>query len=478
MSKPPSVPPSFSPQGGRQRPVRDSNPTPEAEQAPRVIPPVVPPPSIPPASPKPNPVPPVRQQPQKPVRQSILAPDQQPTPPSFTPANSAPPPAVAPVRVQPQQPAVEPTLIASPMPAAYAPTRKVQPSPSTPAQSPTSRYAGSGSGTRPPGPRPPGQPGVSSPRPSRPGSTRRRVLTTLAIVLIILIAWPSFLVWNTNSGMERVEATSTSVDTRGTTYLFAGSDSREGWNPDDPTEGQRSDSTILVHKAPNGQASMVSLPRDSYVNIPGYGMSKLNAAFAYGGPQLLIETVEEATGLHVDHYVQIGMAGVTETIDALGSVELCWDADVSDEFSGMEWTAGCHRVGGVEALAFSRMRYSDPTGDVGRQQRQRQVMNAVVSEALSPSVFINPVKQYRLSEAAANALTVGNHTNIFNVAQLMLAMRKATADGLVGVPPIASVNASNEAGSVILWDESAVPQFFENMANGTLTQAEMNQIGN
>ena len=178
------------------------------------------------------------------------------------------------------------------------------------------------------------------------------------------------------------------------------------------------------------------------------------------------------TGLHVDHYVQIGMVGVTDTIDALGSVELCWDADVSDEFSGMQWTAGCHRANGEEALAFSRMRYSDPTGDVGRQQRQRQVMNAVVSEALSPAVLINPVKQYRLSEAAANALTVGQDTNIFNVAGLMLAMRKATADGLVGMPPISSVNAMNEAGAVMLWDEAAVPTFFERMKNGTLTQED------
>ena len=294
----------------------------------------------------------------------------------------------------------------------------------------------------------------------------------LVLVLVVIIAWPTWLIWHTNASMHRIDATSTAPNTRGTTYLFAGSDSRDGWNPDDPTEGQRSDSTILVHRAPNGQASMVSLPRDSYVNIPGYGMNKLNAAFAYGGPSLLIETVEEATGLHVDHYVQIGMVGVTDTIDALGSVELCWDADVSDEFSGMQWTAGCHRANGEEALAFSRMRYSDPTGDVGRQQRQRQVMNAVVSEALSPAVLINPVKQYRLSEAAANALTVGQDTNIFNVATLMMAMRKATADGLVGMPPISSVNEMNEAGAVMLWDEAAVPTFFENMKNGTLTQED------
>ena len=437
-------PPSFTPGQGRARPKSASAPAAPA------IPPAdasasQPPPSISPKGASRRP----------PQRQSVFPPVSQ----------SAQPP-----------PPIEPTLVAAPMPAAIPPARKKSPFTEQPAASPQSQpYRRGPSGHAPAGTRasqPQTAPRGKAPKRRRRGSRRRKVMGVLTLVLVVIIAWPTWLIWHTNASMHRVDATSTAPNTRGTTYLFAGSDTRDGWNPDDPTEGQRSDSTILVHRAPNGQASMVSLPRDSYVNIPGYGMNKLNAAFAYGGPSLLIETVEEATGLHVDHYVQIGMVGVTDTIDALGSVELCWDADVSDEFSGMQWTAGCHRANGEEALAFSRMRYSDPTGDVGRQQRQRQVMNAVVSEALSPAVLINPVKQYRLSEAAANALTVGQDTNIFNVATLMMAMRKATADGLVGMPPIASVDAMNEAGAVMLWDEAAVPTFFENMKNGTLTQED------
>ena len=437
-------PPSFTPGQGRVRPKSDSAPTaPATPPADASAPP--PPPSISPKGASHRP----------PQRQSVFPPVSQ----------SAQPP-----------PPIEPTLVAAPMPAAIPPARKKSPFTAQPAASPQSQpYRRGPSGHAPAGTRasqPQSAPKGRAPKRRRRGSRRRKVMGVLVLVLVVIIAWPTWLIWHTNASMHRIDATSTAPNTRGTTYLFAGSDTRDGWNPDDPTEGQRSDSTILVHRAPNGQASMVSLPRDSYVNIPGYGMNKLNAAFAYGGPSLLIETVEEATGLHVDHYVQIGMVGVTDTIDALGSVELCWDADVSDEFSGMQWTAGCHRANGEEALAFSRMRYSDPTGDVGRQQRQRQVMNAVVSEALSPAVLINPVKQYRLSEAAANALTVGQDTNIFNVATLMMAMRKATADGLVGMPPIASVDAMNEAGAVMLWDEAAVPTFFENMKNGTLTQED------
>lgn len=313
-----------------------------------------------------------------------------------------------------------------------------------------------------------GPPSLDKPARSHRRGTWKAVL---AAILVLVIAWPTWLLWHTNASMNHVEATSTSADTRGVTYLFAGSDSRDGWNPEDPTEGERSDSTILVHRAPNGQSSMVSLPRDSYVEIPGYGMNKLNAAFAFGGPTLLIDTIERATGLHVDHYVEIGMQGVTDIVDALGGVNLCWDTDVSDAYSGMQWTAGCHKVGGVDALAFSRMRYADPTGDIGRGLRQRQVLNAVVTQTLRPGVLLNPIKQYQVSTAAGKALTVGNHTNIFNVARMLLTMRKATNKAMVGTPPLASVNEMNEVGSVVLWSDEA-PAFFERMSAGTLRDSD------
>ena len=145
---------------------------------------------------------------------------------------------------------------------------------------------------------------------------------------------------------------------------------------------------------------------------------------------------------------------------------------MSDDLSGMYWTAGCHVADGTEALAFSRMRYEDPLGDVGRQMRQRQVMNAVVTEAFKPSVLLNPVKQLQLSNAAADTLTVGHNTTVWNVAQLMLAMRKATSAGLVGTPPISDPNAYNEVGSVMLWDEGASPTFFQRMLEGTLSEAD------
>src|SRR4029079_11859828 len=89
---------------------------------------------------------------------------------------------------------------------------------------------------------------------------------------------------------------------------------------------------------------------------------------------------EGLTGLTVDHYAEIGMAGVEQIVDAVGGVNLCHDADVNDADSGMVWVAGCHDVDGTQALAFARMRKADPTGDVGRALRQRQLIGAVMAQ--------------------------------------------------------------------------------------------------
>lgn len=292
------------------------------------------------------------------------------------------------------------------------------------------------------------------------------------ILLVLVIGWPSWLVWHTDRAMNRVDVLSGKPSTDGTTYLFAGSDSRDGWNPADPTEGERSDSTILVHKAANGQTAMVSLPRDTYVDIDGVGWNKLNAAFSLGGPGLTVHTIEQMTGLTVDHYVQIGMTGVGEIIDALGGVELCWDQTVFDAYSGMDWEAGCHVVNGEQALAFSRMRYEDPLGDIGRAMRQRQVLSAVSSKALSPSVLLNPAEQLRLANAAADALTVGENTRVWDVLFLLLAMRSASAAELSGPPPISSFNEMVAVGSVVVLNEETAPAFWEKLANGTLVPAD------
>lgn len=293
----------------------------------------------------------------------------------------------------------------------------------------------------------------------------------LVCVLVLLLAWPAYLVWDTNANLHHVDALVPGPNTPGTTYLLAGSDERpEGVQTD--IEGARTDSILMIHVAPNGQTSMVSLPRDTYVEIPGYGWNKLNASFSFGGPQLLVETVQNMTGVTIDHYAQINMDGVSALVDAVGGVNLCMDFDAVDHHSGLDWKAGCHDADGETALAFARMRYEDPRGDLGRAQRQREVIAAVTGKVLTPSIIFNPFQQQRLARAGTETLTVDQTMNVFGIAKLMLAFRAASNSNLTGVPPLSSVSEMTNVGSVVLLDEAAAPEFFESMLAGTLTSAD------
>ena len=109
----------------------------------------------------------------------------------------------------------------------------------------------------------------------------------------------------------------------------------------------RTDTIMLLHIPTVGEARLVPLPRDSYVTIPGYGDDKINAAFTYGGPQLLTATVENATGLRIDHYAEIGMGGLANVVDAIGGVELCPAEPINDPLANLDIQAGCQKMDGA-----------------------------------------------------------------------------------------------------------------------------------
>ena len=309
--------------------------------------------------------------------------------------------------------------------------------------------------------------------------SKRILITILTLILALVLAivfWGLFLNHRVNTFIGRTDALSGAPDTPGTTWLIAGSDAREGTaEANSGVEGQRSDTIILVHQAANGTAMIVSLPRDTYVEIPGHGHNKLNAAFSIGGPALLVSTVESLTGQTIDHYVQIGFNGVAQVVDGVGGINLCWDQTFSDRMTGLSWQAGCHDVDGPTALVFARMRYADPLGDIGRTQRQRLVISSTLKKALSPDILANPARQVALADAGAAALTVDRYAQTIDIARLALALRKAGDAGLQGVPPIASLgyNPGGGVGSTVKLDESRTPAFWEGLRNGTLTPADL-----
>ncbi|WP_232820348.1 LCP family protein [Brachybacterium sp. YJGR34] len=324
-------------------------------------------------------------------------------------------------------------------------------------------------GFPPDGPPPPRRPRRRSrvPRPVRLG------ITLLALVLVITLGWGAGLTVWADSRIEHVDALSDAENTPGTTYLIAGSDRRDGEAVgDDGTEGARTDTIMLLHKAPNGSSYLISLPRDTLVDIPGHGGYKLNAAYAFGGAPLLVETVEQFTGLTIDHYVEVGFDGVAEVVDAVGYVTLCVDEDVDDEKSGLHMTEGCHDVGGEEALAFVRARYFDPTADMGRQQRQQQFIAALMDRVLSPAVILNPITQVRLAGAGSDALTTSDGTGIVDVGRMGLTANRAMGSGTYAIPIEDPEYQTNNSGVAILTDEEDIATFFDAVEDGSAQPEE------
>ncbi len=308
--------------------------------------------------------------------------------------------------------------------------------------------------------------------PRRPRKRRGRQIwrlfkTFAVLALIIALAAAGTLYWYVGKHTRHVDALSGAADTPGTTYLIVGSDSREGWSHDG-TLGARTDTIIVLHKPVEGPTALISIPRDSYVAIPGHGHNKINAAFAWGGPTLLVKTVEQLTGLTIDHYVEVGFGGVEDVVNAMGGVELCYDRTVNDKKSKLKWTKGCHEANGHTALAFARMRYADPLGDIGRTERQQQLMEAMAQKAGAPSRLLNPFRLMPLLNAGLDSFRVSTGTGTIDLARAALALKSARGDDAVtGTPPIKSLDYRVEgAGSTVLLDPDKVGEFWRKIAAG------------
>ena len=225
------------------------------------------------------------------------------------------------------------------------------------------------------------------------------------------------------------------------------------------------DTLMLVHvSASHRFVQVVSLPRDSWVNIPGHGMNKINSALGLGGPQLMVQTVEQATGLTVNDYIEVNFLGFVKVIDALGGVNICLPYAVDDQYSGLHMSAGEHHVNGITALEFARDRHSFATSDLARIQDQQQLISTALSEGISSGMLADPVRLERFLSAAAATVKVDQG---FNVVRLADEMRGISAhDVTFTTVPLANLNYQTPTGeSAVQWNTSAASALFNSLKN-------------
>lgn len=321
-----------------------------------------------------------------------------------------------------------------------------------------------------------------------------RIITSLSVgvVLVASLAW---------LGLGQVSGQISRIDVFGglkarpektsqaLNYLVVGSDSREGLTKAQikalrvgstaVAAGGRSDTMLLVHISKSRDAAyVVSIPRDTLVTIPAHKSQdgtldiparagKINAAFAFGGAPLLIQTIEAKTNLKIDHYVEVSFAGFTGVVDALGGIEVCSKVAINDPKSHLIMSAGSHILDGIEALKYVRTRDFDGRGDIGRMERQQQFVSAVLRKATSSGVLLNPIKLAKFFNATISTVKMDTSVNKSDLLTLAKQMRNLSAGNLRTLTvPLSDPNASYPGvGSVVIWDPTLATDLWTKIRN-------------
>ncbi|WP_433592377.1 LCP family protein [Nocardia sp. CA-145437] len=401
---------------------------------------------------------------------SQVPPPRNPDPRQRPPGNRMPPPGnrVPPPgnRVPPQGDRM-PARTATPM--GHAPTQQPVPFHEDPPRTPPPPLPGKrrGEDGRPP----------RGARPRRKRHWFRWILSLLVVLLVLPIAAAIYV----DTHLTRIDALADYSgrvgDTPGTNWLLVGSDSRAGLSQSQEdelstgsdVEGERTDTVILVHIPKSGRPTLVSLPRDSYVNIPGVGKDKLNAAFSVGGAKLLARTVEGATGVHIDHYVQIGFGGFANIVDAVGGIDMCLDEPMKDPLAGIDLPAGCQTLSGPNALGFVRSR-ATPRADLDRMLNQRKFLSALLKKASSPATLANPFRSWPLVRDLTSALKVDDGAHVWNLAGLGKALSN---DPITTTVPVGGFENVSGSGNVLLWDKTKASAFFDALAKDQQIPADL-----
>lgn len=334
----------------------------------------------------------------------------------------------------------------------------------------------------PAGPRPGERPlAPPSPAPRRRPRRRRglRIFSwLLALLVLAVIGFACYLDLSITREDALQDYDGRPADSPGTTWLLVGSDARDDLTQEQKddlatgdAEGKRTDTIMLLH-VPDSDAppTLVSLPRDTLVELAGHGQQKLNAAFSIGGSRLLAQTVEGLTGLRVDRYAEIGFGGFAGVVDSIGGVEMCLDEPMKDPKAGLDLPAGCQTLDGPQALGYVRTRAS-ANADLDRVERQREFLSALLSKASSAGTLLNPVRSIPLALKATGTLTVDDGCHLWHLASMGLAMGSGELD--TTTVPIASTPTLDGVGSVVVWDDEAAAALFSALGRDEAVPQEL-----
>jgi LCP family protein required for cell wall assembly len=260
-----------------------------------------------------------------------------------------------------------------------------------------------------------------------------KVLVICLIVLVVLAGGGATAGWfylrSVEKQVTRVDAFEGVVEAerpakpaetaKAMNILILGSDSR---NPD--VDGSRTDTIMIAHvTADHKSAQLVSIPRDTWVNIPkaangrGGTTAKINAAFAWGGVPLMVRTVESFSKVRIDHVVVIDFAGFAQIVNALGGIDLTIERDFTSIHAPFRhYNAGKQHLDGEQALDYSRQRKQFADGDFSRIQHQQQVIRAIIAKATSAGVLADPGKLNRFLSAAAKSIGADKKLDLLGLA--------------------------------------------------------------
>jgi LCP family protein required for cell wall assembly len=332
-------------------------------------------------------------------------------------------------------------------------------------------------------------------RPRTPGSGPSLVMSLLAVVSVgvLLVSGLGYVgVGHYFGKVHRadvgVSSQNAAINDVAQTFLIVGSDNRAGLTKAQIRKlhvgrgtaqngaGQRSDTMMIVHiSKARDEVTVVSLPRDSLVTVPRWkdstghwhaaSQQKLNAAFSFGGAPLAIKTIELATGLTINHYVEVSFAGFVKMVNAVGSVTVCSPTAVSDKDSGLKLKKGQNVLNSSEAMAYVRARHAFATQDLARIDHQQQFLAALFKAATQKKILLNPFKLNTFLGAALGAVTIDNHLSKKSLLALATRMRAVAAGNLQFVTvPIADNNFSAPGlGSTVKWDAAKARLLFSRL---------------